>query len=60
MELTQWTNVMTGQRLSRSALTTLRQRARRVYEANTHIFEDEVDALCALGVVSMRELAAVA
>ena len=51
MTLTRWINTTTGQQLDRVELAGMQQRARRVYEVNTHIFEDEVDALAALGVV---------
>jgi hypothetical protein len=50
---TQWIDVASGERLSRTALDELRRRAHFLYEANTHIFEDERDALGALGVVPM-------
>jgi len=49
--LTQWTNMMTGERLDRAELHEWRSRAGRLYEANAHIFEDEVDALNALGIL---------
>ena len=52
MTLTRWINTTTGQQLNRVEFAGMQQRARRVYEANTHIFEDEADALAALGVVS--------
>ena len=51
MALTMWTNVLTGQRLDDDELRQFRDRAHRAYEANTHIFEDESDALGALGVL---------
>jgi hypothetical protein len=51
MALTLWTNEITGERLSRRQLAGWRRRARRLYEVNCHIFEDEVEALAALGVV---------
>jgi hypothetical protein len=51
MALTLWTNEMTGERLDRLELDGWRRRARRLYEVNTHIFEDEAEALAALGVV---------
>ena len=53
MALTVWTNEMTGERLDRAQLDDVRRRAQRLYEVNTHIFEDEDDALAALGVVSV-------
>jgi hypothetical protein len=55
MALTMWTNSRTGERLDGLELTVLRDRAHRLYEANTHIFEDEVEALSALGVLSVGE-----
>ena len=51
MALSMWTDNMTGRRLEGAELTELRNRAHRLYEANTHIFEDEWDALMALGAV---------
>ncbi len=51
MALTLWTNVNTGQRLNRAELEGMRRRAHDVYEKNSHIFEDEADALSALGIV---------
>ena len=53
MALTLWADTRTGQRLNRLELEGMRRRARRVYEVNSHIFEDEVDALTALGVVAV-------
>jgi hypothetical protein len=50
---THWIDIVSGDRLSRTALDDLRRRAHVLYEANTHIFEDERDALGALGVVPM-------
>lgn len=49
MELTTWADVH-GRRLSTDELTAIKLTARRAYEANTHIFEDEAEALEALGV----------
>ena len=54
-QLTLWTNTITGERLDRDALDELRGRAHRLFECNTAIFEDELDALHALGVVSAYE-----
>jgi hypothetical protein len=51
MALTRWTNSRTGERLDGRELSELRDRAHRLYEANTHIFEDEFEALGALGVM---------
>jgi hypothetical protein len=56
MELTMWLDTRSGRRLGRSELCSLRHRARALYAANTHIFEDEAEALVALGAVSMLEL----
>ena len=53
MALTMWTDSTTGKRLDGRELSELRERAHRLYEANTHIFEDELDALAALGVRSL-------
>jgi hypothetical protein len=55
MALTMWTSSRTGERLDGLELSALRDRAHRLYEANTHIFEDEVEALAALGVLSLGE-----
>jgi hypothetical protein len=55
---TQWVNVITGERLDRAALATLRRKAHRAYEANTHIFEDEHEALAAFGAVPIQQLCA--
>jgi hypothetical protein len=52
MALTMWTDSTTGERFDARQLKELRERAHRLYEANTHIFEDELDALSALGVRS--------
>jgi hypothetical protein len=57
MALTMWTDSTTGERLDGQQLSELRQRAHRLYEANTHIFEDELDALSALGVRSLANVA---
>jgi len=53
MALTMWTNVITGKRLDRDELNQLRDRAHQLYEVNSNIFEDELDALSALGVVPL-------
>ena len=50
--LTFWVNTITGERVDRPTLDVMRSQAHRLYEANTAIFEDELDALGALGVVS--------
>jgi hypothetical protein len=56
MTMTLWVNEITGERLDRDTLAALRAKAHRAYEANTHIFEDEFDALTALGVVPLSAL----
>jgi hypothetical protein len=53
MAPTTWTNSITGERLDRGQVGDVQARSRRLYEANTHLFEDEWDALVALGVVSL-------
>ena len=55
MALSMWTNMITGQRLDDDELHRFREHAHRLYEANTHIFEDELDALSALGVEALCE-----
>jgi hypothetical protein len=54
--MTLWVNTITGQRLDRDELDVLRSKAHRAYEANSHIFEDEYDALTAFGAVPMSRL----
>ena len=54
--MTLWVNTITGERLDRDALEVLRIKAHRTYEANSHIFEDEYDALTALGAVPLSRL----
>jgi hypothetical protein len=49
MALSMWTNAITGQPLEADELRRLQARARRLYEVNPHIFEDEREALVALG-----------
>jgi len=56
MAMTEWVNVITGERLDRASLATLRRKAHRAYEANTHIFEDEHEALAAFGAVPLCQL----
>ena len=58
--MTQWINTITGEQLDRGSLDALRAKAHRAYGANLHIFEDEAEALTALGVVPIRTLAAIA
>ena len=57
MTPTMWSNTITGERLDRGELTQYQLRAHRLYEANQHIFEDELDALAALGVVPVLSAA---
>ena len=54
--LTLWVNTITGERLDRETLDDLLRKAHGLYEANTHIFEDELEALNALGAVPMLQL----
>jgi hypothetical protein len=54
--MTLWVNTITGERLDRDELEVLRVKAHRAYEANSHIFEDEYDALTAFGAVPMSRL----
>jgi hypothetical protein len=54
--ITLWVNTITGERLDRDGLDDLRRKAHRAYEANTHIFEDEHDALTALGAAPLNRL----
>jgi hypothetical protein len=54
--MTLWVNTITGKRLDRNALDDLRRKARHAYEANSHIFEDEYEALTALGAVPLNRL----
>lgn len=51
-----WINVSNGRKFSLASLEALRRTARRAYEANTHLFEDEHDVLRALGAVPASEL----
>lgn len=54
--LTLWVNTITGERLDRVTLEGMRVKAHDLYEANTHIFEDELEALNALGAVPLLKL----
>jgi hypothetical protein len=56
MARTGWINEITGERLSSEQLRIVARSAHRLYEANPHIFEDEREALGALGVVPAIEL----
>jgi hypothetical protein len=53
MALTLWIDDYTGRRLDETELRRVHRQASRAYRANAHIFEDEADALAALGVVPM-------
>jgi hypothetical protein len=53
MTRTLWTDETTGRTLDRGELTELHRRARALFEANRHIFEDEMEALSALGAVPL-------
>jgi hypothetical protein len=53
MDHTFWVNTITDERLGASDLATMRVRAHDLYVANAHIFEDEADALTALGAVPL-------
>ena len=55
MALTTWTNVITGKQLDEEELQAARESAHRAYEANTHLFEDESEALSAFGVMPVLE-----
>lgn len=56
MSPTRWLNVFTGELLDRPTLDAFWRKARRAYAANTHIFEDELEALAALGIVPPGDL----
>jgi hypothetical protein len=58
MALTMWTNVISEKRLDSDELAAFRAQAHRLYEANLSLFEDESEALSALGVVSVFDAAA--
>jgi hypothetical protein len=53
--LTRWIDVRTERYLSRTEVADRRRLARDLYEANAHLFEDERDALAALGTVPMSD-----
>ena len=53
MAMTMWMNEITGRRLESDELAEMRRRSRCVYAANTHIFEDEDEALAALGAIPL-------
>jgi hypothetical protein len=51
MALTMYLDATTGERLGSAELDDLRRKAHLAYEVNPHIFEDEYEALEALGAV---------
>jgi hypothetical protein len=51
-----WLNTITDRALDAAGLADLRSKACVVYAANVHIFEDEADALTALGAVPVHRL----
>jgi hypothetical protein len=53
--VSRWIQDLTGEQLDDDQLSQLRERAHRLYEANVHIFEDEEEAVLALGVVLAHE-----
>lgn len=55
MALTMWMNDLTGDRLDDTEVARCWLKAKRAYAANTHIFEDEFEALAALGIIPMHE-----
>jgi hypothetical protein len=55
MAIAGWIDDITGCPLDKEQLGQLRERAHHLYEANTHIFEDEHEALSALGAVPAFE-----
>jgi len=57
MDHTFWVNTITDEPLGASDLAVMRGRAHELYATNAHIFEDEADALTALGVVSLLAVA---
>ena len=48
---TLWIDEITGASIDADQLSWLRRKAHLVYLRNSHIFEDEADALAALGAV---------
>ncbi len=54
MTMTYWIDEISGVRLAAHELIRRRRQASEVYLRNTHIFEDEVEALAALGVVPLE------
>ncbi len=55
MERTLWFDELHDHLLDKQELHALELRAAKVYAANPHIFEDEREALRALGVVPLLE-----
>jgi hypothetical protein len=56
MARTLWVNTYTGDWMEQNELADLRTKAHAVYAANGHLFEDEADALVALGAVPLASL----
>jgi hypothetical protein len=56
MARTLWLNTITGNRFEACELADLRSKAHDLYAVNGHIFEDEADALTALGAVPYSAL----
>jgi hypothetical protein len=48
-------NVVTGRHFDIQAFRQLQAQARCLYEANRHLFADELDAMVAVGAVPLRE-----
>ena len=56
MARTLWVNAYTGNWIEQNELAEMRTKAHLVYAANAHLFEDEADALVALGAVPLVNL----
>ena len=56
MARTLWVNAYTGNWMEQNELAKMRTKAHLVYAANAHLFEDEADALVALGAVPLVSL----
>jgi hypothetical protein len=48
-------NVVTGRHFDIHAFRQLQAQARCLYEANRHLFADELDAMVAVGAVPLRD-----
>ena len=60
MASTFWINSITGEALQGFQLAELQQKAHMLYAVNGHIFEDEAEALTALGAVPAWSLSPLA